>query len=79
MTRSEAKRLMIVSTRAPLQLNLAIDRIYDDLENRSCKNCKFKYVVDSMTEECRNDNSPIEYLDLECFPKFSCSEWELKC
>ena len=28
-----------------------------DLENRTCGNCKYKYIVDSMTTKCRNDNS----------------------
>ena len=46
------------------------------LENRTCGNCKYKYIVDSMTTKCRNDNSPIDYLDLDCFLFFSCTEWE---
>ena len=56
--------------------------LYHKLENKNsgsacntCENCKFKYVVDSMTTECRNDNSPIDYLHLDCFPSFSCNEW----
>lgn len=55
-----------------------VKRIYNDLENRSCENCKFKYVVDSMCTECRCNESPIEYLDLDTFPFFGCSEWEPK-
>lgn len=55
-----------------------IDKIYDDFENRSCENCKFKYVVDSMCTECRCNESPIDYIDFDCFPFFSCSEWEPK-
>ena len=47
-------------------------------ENRSCDNCKFKYVVDSMTTECQHNDSPIDYVDLDCFPTFSCNVWESK-
>ena len=50
----------------------------EDLENRSCENCKFKYIVDSMCTECRCNESPIDYIDFDCFPFFSCSEWEPK-
>ena len=50
----------------------------EDLENRSCDNCKFKYVVDSMTTECQHNDSPIDYVDLDCFPTFSCNVWESK-
>jgi hypothetical protein len=42
------------------------------------KNCKYKYVVDSMTTECTNNYSPIDYIDEDCFPNFSCSEWSRK-
>ena len=48
------------------------------LENRSCDNCKFKYVVDSMTTECQHNDSPINYVDLVCFRTFSCNVWESK-
>lgn len=47
-------------------------------KNRSCEDCKFKYVVDSMCTECRCNESPIDYIDFDCFPLFSCSEWEPK-
>ena len=50
----------------------------EDLENRSCENCKFKYVVDSMCTECRCNESPIDYVDFDCFPFFSCREWKSK-
>ena len=50
----------------------------EGLENRSCENCKFKYVVDSMCTECRCNESPIDYIDFDCFSSFSCSEWEPK-
>ena len=48
------------------------------LQNRSCDNCKFKYVVDSMCTECRCNESPIDYIDFDCFPVFSCREWKSK-
>lgn len=51
----------------------------NEVENRSCESCKHKYIVDSMTTECRDNDSPIDYLDLECFPEFSCNRWELEC
>ena len=59
---------------------LMIDLIeeLEDLENRSCENCKFKYVVDSMCTECRCNESPIDYIDFDCFPFFSCREWKPK-
>ena len=50
----------------------------EDLENRSCENCKFKYVVDSMCTECRCNESPIDYIDFDCFPFFSCNKWKSK-
>ena len=50
----------------------------EELENRSCENCKFKYVRDSMCTECRCNESPIDYIDFDCFPFFSCREWEAK-
>ena len=56
-----------------------VKKIYDDFENRTCENCKFKYVVDSMCTECTCNDSPIDYIDFDCFPFFSCSEWEPKC
>ncbi len=52
-----------------------IIKIYDDFENESCENCNFKYVVDGMCTECRCNESPIDYLDLESYP-FSCRYWE---
>ena len=57
--------------------NEAIKQL-EELENRSCDNCKFKYVVDSMTTECQHNDSPIDYVDLDCFPTFSCNVWESK-
>ena len=57
------------------------EMLYDTIEkyeNRSCENCKFKYVVDSMCTECRCNESPIDYIDFDCFPFFSCSEWKSK-
>jgi len=57
------------------------EMLYDTIEkyeNRSCKGCKFKYVVDSMTTECQHNDSPIDYVDLDCFPTFSCNVWESK-
>ena len=57
------------------------EMLYDTIEeyeNRSCENCKFKYVVDSMCTECRCNESPIDYIDFDCFSSFSCSEWEPK-
>jgi len=47
-------------------------------EDRKCENCKYKYIVDSMTTECTNNYSPIDYIDEDCFPNFSCSEWSRK-
>jgi len=58
-------------------VNEAIKEL-EALENRSCDNCKFKYVVDSMTTECQHNDSPIDYVDLDCFPTFSCNNWESK-
>ena len=60
-----------------VMINEAIKEL-EDLENRSCENCKFKYVVDSMCTECRCNESPIDYIDFDCFPFFSCSEWKSK-
>lgn len=59
-------------------LNEATDRVFKEFEDRNCENCKHKYIVDSMTTECRDNDSPIDYLDLECFPEFSCNRWEQK-
>ena len=59
------------------EINEAIKEL-EDLENRSCEDCKFKYVVDSMCTECRCNESPIDYIDFDCFPFFSCSEWKSK-
>lgn len=55
-----------------------VKRIYNDLENRSCENCKFKYVINSTYTECRCNESPLYSLDLVCFPFFSCNQWEPK-
>ena len=60
-----------------VMINEAIKEL-EDLENRSCENCKFKYVVDSMCTECRCNESPIDYIDFDCFPFFSCREWKSK-
>lgn len=60
-----------------VELDEAIAEL-EALENRSCDNCKFKYVVDSMTTECQHNDSPIDYVDLDCFPTFSCNVWESK-
>ncbi len=51
----------------------------NEVESRSCENCKYKYVIDSLATECRNNNCPIDFLDLDCFESFSCNQWELKC
>ena len=60
-----------------VMINEAIKEL-EDLENRSCENCKFKYVVDSMCTECRCNESPIDYIDFDCFPFFSCNKWDAK-
>ena len=60
-----------------VMINEAIKEL-EDLENRSCDNCKFKYVVDSMCTECRCNESPIDYIDFDCFPFFSCRKWKSK-
>ena len=77
MTRDEAKQLFYDADGSELN-DVLIDKIYDDFENRSCENCKFKYVVDSMCTECRCNESPIDYIDFDCFPFFSCREWKSK-
>lgn len=61
-----------------LELEAEYKRGQDSILSRSCKSCKHKYIVDSMTTECRDNDSPIDYLDLECFPEFSCNKWEQK-
>ena len=60
-----------------VMINEAITE-FEELENRSCENCKFKYVVDSMCTECRCNESPIDYIDFDCFSSFSCNKWESK-
>ena len=60
-----------------VMINEAIKEL-EDLENRSCENCKFKYVVDSMCTECRCNESPIDYIDFDCFPFFCCNKWDAK-
>ena len=60
---------------------LQLEEIETDLimkKNRSCENCKFKYVVDSMCTECRCNESPIDYIDFDCFPFFCCNKWKSK-
>ena len=61
-----------------LELEAEYQRGRDSILSRTCKSCKHKYIVDSMTTECRDNDSPIDYLDLECFPEFSCNKWEQK-
>lgn len=61
-----------------LKLEVEYQRGRDSILSRTCKSCKHKYIVDSMTTECRDNDSPIDYLDLECFPEFSCNKWEQK-
>ena len=61
-----------------LELETEYKRGQDSILSRSCKSCKHKYIVDSMTTECRDNDSPIDYLDLECFPEFSCNKWKQK-
>jgi len=61
-----------------LKLEAEYQRGRDSILSRTCKSCKHKYIVDSMTTECRDNDSPIDYLDLECFPEFSCNKWEQK-
>jgi hypothetical protein len=81
MTRGEAKQEffnILESGELRFDEQSFIDKIYDSFENRSCESCKFKYVVDSMTTECQHNDSPIDYVDLDCFPTFSCNVWELK-
>lgn len=61
-----------------LELKSEYKRGQDSILSRTCESCKHKYIVDSMTTECRDNDSPIDYLDLECFPEFSCNKWEQK-
>ena len=55
-----------------------LKKVYNDFESRTCENCKHKYVVDAMTVECRDNDSMLEYLDLDCFPDFGCNKFERK-
>jgi len=54
-----------------------INVMFDDSEKQTCENCAHKYVVDSMTTECRCNDCPIDWLDLECFNEFSCKFHEV--
>lgn len=55
-----------------------VEDIYKDFENRTCSNCKHKYVVSYDCTECRNDDSLIEYLPDDYIDGFSCNKWASK-
>jgi len=57
MTRVEAKEMAITTV-----IN-KIDKIYDDFENSTCDDCKYKYVVSYDRTECRCDASIIDFLE----------------
>ena len=45
---------------------------------KTCETCKYKYIVSYDCTECRHNDSPIDYLDLDCFPDFGCILYEPK-
>lgn len=47
-------------------------------EQLTCGSCEYKYIVSYDCTECRHNDSPIDYLDLECFPDFGCRFHKLK-
>jgi len=75
MTRKEAKDFKWFQ-QDRIGIYKHIDRIYEEFKNRTCENCKHKYVVSNDCVECRCNDSMIDFLDLECFPEFGCNKWE---
>lgn len=47
-------------------------------EPKTCETCKHKYIVSYDCTECRANDCPIDFLDLDCFPDFSCNQYEPK-
>ena len=77
MTREEAKKELNEYGYTISEQNKIIDDIYDDFENRSCKNCKF-----GMTYPYDDD---IECVKIEADTQgmyftsdFCCNKWESK-
>jgi DNA recombination-dependent growth factor C len=62
----------------PKKIMSKIDKIYDDFENRTCKNCKHSglYVMGYMP--CLNEESLMFQIDV--FDEFGCNKFkEIKC
>lgn len=53
-----------------------VEDIYKDFEDRTCSNCKHRYVVSYDCTECRNDDSLIEIIPDDYIDNFSCNKWE---
>ena len=81
MTRYDAKqeiekitKIKIISFKG-IDLAFFIDRIYDDFENKLCKNCKYLKIF---TDKCAKDktyycNNCKEFI--YCIDKLSCNEF----
>ena len=74
MTREEAKKEMLNITGSIYtetdELEDLIDKIYDDFENRTCKNCKFFKDNDDSESWCIN-----EELNKQTDPDNKYDEW----
>ena len=53
-----------------------IKDLFDDIESRICKNCKYKHTISDTSIECLNMESPLGYTDIEYSPKFGCNKFK---
>ncbi len=52
--------------------NDVIDEIYDDLESRTCENCKYKMKVENPRGYCKLISNNIPFKD------YGCNKWVVK-
>lgn len=77
MTREEAKKELNEYGYTISEQNKIIDDIYDDFENRSCKNCKFG-MIDMFDDDIECVKIEAETQGTYFSKDFSCNKWEEK-
>ena len=55
-----------------------INVMFDDANKHSCDNCMYNIIDKNKNLKCSSNDSMIEWIDLECYPEFSCKFWEQK-
>ena len=81
MTREEAKEFeysLDVDGYYYKDVELIIDKIYDDFESRTCENCTYLYRPDLTNGIYRCENNVVTIEDGEIELDFGCNKWEAK-